>query len=128
MDTSFRTGLEAWPLRTLALRGGYDTEREQFSAGAGFRLNNWQFDYAFVTTDLGMQNVLSATLRFGVPFGVKVNSDQALFSPNGDDREVQFDIKTAVRGDIESWEVVIVDEEQRRRAHALRQRRAARRW
>lgn len=111
MDTSFRTGLEAWPLRSLALRGGYDTEREQFSAGAGFRLNNWQFDYAFVTTDLGMQNVLSATLRFGVPFGVKVNSDRALFSPNGDEREVQFDIKTAVRGDIESWEVVIVDEE-----------------
>ncbi len=110
MDTSFRTGLEAWPLRSLALRGGYDTEREQISAGAGFRLKNWQFDYAFVSTDLGMQNVLSATLRFGVPFGVKVNSDRALFSPNGDDREVQFDIKTAVRGDIESWQVVIVDE------------------
>ncbi len=111
MDTSFRTGLEAWPLRSLALRGGYDTEREQFSAGAGFRLDKWQFDYSFVNTDLGMQNVLSATLRFGVPFGVKVNSDRALFSPNGEDREVQFDIKTAVRGDIESWEVVIADEE-----------------
>jgi hypothetical protein len=110
MDTSFRTGLEAWPIRQLALRGGYDTEREQFSAGAGFRLSSWQFDYAYVNTDLGGQNVLSATVRFGVPFGVKVKSDRALFSPNGDDREVQFDIKTAVRGDIESWRVVIVDE------------------
>ncbi len=110
MDTSFRTGLEAWPISQLALRGGYDTEREQFSAGAGFRLSSWQFDYAYVNTDLGGHNVLSATVRFGVPFGVKVNSDRALFSPNGDDREVQFDIKTAVRGDIESWRVVIVDE------------------
>ena len=112
MDTSFRTGLEAWPISQLALRGGYDTEREQFSAGAGFRLSSWQFDYAYVNTDLGGQNVLSATVRFGVPFGVKVNSDKALFSPNGDDREVQFDIKTAVRGDIESWQVVIVDQDQ----------------
>jgi hypothetical protein len=110
-DTSFRTGLEAWPISQLALRGGYDTEREQFSAGAGFRLSSWQFDYAYVNTDLGGQNVLSATVRFGVPFGVKVSSDRALFSPNGDDREVEFDIKTAVRGDIESWQVVIEDQD-----------------
>lgn len=110
MDTSFRTGLEARPLRALALRGGYDAEREHVSAGAGFRLNNWQFDYAFVETDLGMQNVVSATLRFGVPFGVKMSRDRALFSPSGADREVRFDIATAVRGSIESWRVVIVDD------------------
>ena len=111
MDTSFRTGLEAWPLRSLALRGGYDAEREQLSGGAGFRLNNWQFDYAFVTTDLGMQNVVSVTLRFGVPFGVKTSTDRALFSPSGTEREVRFDIETAVRGDIESWSLVIADDD-----------------
>ena len=109
MDTSVRTGLEAWPVRALALRGGYDSEREQLSAGLGVRVNNWQFDYAFVSTDLGSQNVLSVTLRFGVPFGVKVSRDKALFSPSGSDRQVTFDIKTAVRGDIESWRVEITD-------------------
>ncbi|MCP4293295.1 MAG: PorV/PorQ family protein [bacterium] len=111
MDTSFRSGLEVWPVRFLSLRGGYDAEREHMSAGAGFRLENWQFDYAYVSTDLGAQNVLSATLRFGVPFGVKMNSNRALFSPSGSDRDVRFDIETAVRGQVESWSVEISDED-----------------
>ena len=79
------------------------------SAGAGFRLNNWQFDYAYVSTDLGSHNIVSATLRFGVPFGVKVGRDKALFSPSGSDREVNFNIETAVRGQVDSWRVVISD-------------------
>ncbi len=110
MDTSFRSGLEVWPVRFLSLRGGYDGEREHMSAGAGFRFENWQFDYAYVSTDLGAQNVLSATLRFGVPFGVKMNSNRALFSPSGQERDVRFAIETAVRGQIESWRVEISDE------------------
>ena len=110
MDTSFRAGLEAWPVRYLALRGGYDSEREHMSAGAGFRLENWQFDYTYVSTDLGSQNVVSATLRFGVPFGVKMHRDRALFSPSGADRNVTFNIETAVRGQIESWRVDIADD------------------
>ena len=109
MDTSFRSGLEMEPIRNLVLRGGYDSQREHMSAGAGFRLQNWQFDYAFVDTDLGSQNVVSATLRFGVPFGVKMSTDRALFSPSGSDRNVTFDIATAVRGDIESWRLEIMD-------------------
>ncbi len=109
MDTSFRSGLEMEPIRNLVLRGGYDSEREHMSAGAGFRLQNWQFDYAFVNTDLGSQNVVSATLRFGVPFGVKMKTDRALFSPSGSDRNVTFAIDTAVRGDIESWRLEIMD-------------------
>jgi hypothetical protein len=111
MDTSFRSGLEIEPLRQLVLRGGYDSEREHMSAGAGFRLENWQFDYAFVNTDLGSQNVVSATLRFGVPFGVKMKTDRALFSPSGSDRNVTFDIQTAVRGTIESWQLEIRDQQ-----------------
>jgi hypothetical protein len=110
MDTSFRSGLEIWPVRFLSLRGGYDGEREHMSAGAGFRFENWQFDYAYVSTDLGAQNVLSATLRFGVPFGVKMSSNRALFSPSGQDRDVRFAIETAVRGQVESWQVEISDE------------------
>ncbi len=113
MNTSVRTGIEAWPLRNIAVRGGWDGEREHMSAGAGIRLDNWQFDYAYVSTDLGAQNVLSATLRFGVPFGVKMSRDKALFSPSGKDREVNFAIETAVRGTIESWRVEIVDAEGR---------------
>lgn len=111
MDTSFRSGIELNPLRQLVLRGGYDSEREHMSAGAGFRLENWQFDYAFVNTDLGSQNVLSATLRFGVPFGVKMKTDRALFSPSGSDRSVTFDIQTAVRGTVESWRLEIRDQQ-----------------
>jgi len=113
MDTSFRSGMELSPLPQLVVRGGYDSEREHMSAGAGFLLENWQFDYAFVSTDLGSQNVFSATLRFGVPFGVKMKTDRALFSPSGSDRNVTFDIETAVRGTIESWSLEITDNQGR---------------
>jgi len=109
MDVSLRHGLEVWPLRMLALRGGWDSEREHMSAGAGIRYENWQFDYSYVSTDLGAQNVLSATMRFGVPFGVTIDRDKELFSPSGHDREVTFGIATAVRGKIESWRVEIID-------------------
>jgi hypothetical protein len=111
MDSSFRTGMEITPLKQLSLRAGYDSEREHMSAGAGFRLDNWQFDYAFVSTDLGAQNVVSATFRFGVPFGVKVNPDRALFSPSGRQRDVTFEIETAVRGSVEWWQLEIHDQE-----------------
>ncbi len=113
MDASFRSGMEFTALRNLVLRGGYDAEREHMSAGAGFRLENWQFDYAFVSTDLGAKNVVSATLRFGVPFGVKMSTDRTLFSPSGTDRNVTFDIQTAVRGTIDSWRLEITDEQGR---------------
>ena len=51
--------------------------------------------------------MVSATLRFGVPFGVKIHKDRELFSPSGDDRDVTFEIETAVRGTVESWLVEI---------------------
>jgi hypothetical protein len=109
MDTSYRAGLEVWPARMIAMRGGYDGEKEQWSAGAGLRLENWQFDYAFVNTELGSQNIVSATLRFGVPYGVTLDRDRTLFSPSGEDRSVTFGIRTAVRGEVDRWEVVIND-------------------
>ena len=109
MDTGIHTGLEAWPFRQIALRGGYDGGKEQWSAGAGVRLQNWQFDYAYVNTEIGSQSILSATLRFGVPYGVKVERDRALFSPSGEDRSVTFAIRTAVRGEVDRWQVAIVD-------------------
>lgn len=109
MDTSYRAGLETWPVRNIALRGGYDGEKEQWATGAGLRLDNWQFDYAFVNTEMGSQNIVSATLRFGVPYGVKIDRDRSLFSPSGADHSVTFGICTAVRGDVDRWEVVIRD-------------------
>ncbi len=110
MDTSYRAGLEVWPTRPVAMRAGYDGEKDQWSVGAGMRWENLQFDYAYVNTDLGGQNVVSATLRFGVPYGVKVDRNKALFSPSGADREVTFGIRTAVRGVVESWRVEIRDD------------------
>jgi len=109
MDLSLRTGLEVWPLRSMALRGGFDSEREMWSVGAGLRWENWQFDYAFLDTDLGAQNVISATLRFGVPYGVKMHRDRALFSPSGTDRDVTFEIQTALRTNVDSWRLEIAD-------------------
>ncbi len=109
MDTSVHGGLEAWPLRQVALRGGYDGGKEQWAAGAGLRWQNWQFDYAYVNTEIGGQNIFSATLRFGVPYGVKVERDRALFSPSGEDRSVTFGIRTAVRGEVDRWQVTIAD-------------------
>ncbi|MFO7655120.1 MAG: PorV/PorQ family protein [Candidatus Krumholzibacteriia bacterium] len=112
-DAGLHSGLELWPVRTMALRGGWDSELEQWSAGAGLRWENWQFDYAFVDTDLGAKNVVSATLRFGVPYGVKMQRDRALFSPSGSDRDVTFAIATAVRGDVESWRLEVRDGQDR---------------
>ncbi|MFH1843470.1 MAG: PorV/PorQ family protein [bacterium] len=109
MAAGLRSGLELWPLRALAVRGGYDSIREQLTAGLGVRWENWQFDYAFVDGDLGAMNIMSATLRFGVPYGVKLGQDHALFSPSGADRAVKFAIATAVRGRVESWQLVITD-------------------
>ena len=110
MDTSYRAGLEAWPVRQIALRGGYDGDKEQWAVGAGLRWQNWQFDYSFVNTELGSQSIVSVTLRFGVPYGVKMERDRTLFSPSGADRNVTFDISTAVRGEVDRWEVCITDE------------------
>lgn len=111
MDIDFRSGLEIWPTRTFGLRSGWDTTAEQASMGAGFRWENWQLDYAFVNQELGAINVLSATLRFGVPYGVKVHRDRALFSPSGEEREVRFGIQTAVRGRVEQWRMEIRDDD-----------------
>jgi hypothetical protein len=113
MATSFRSGLEAWPLRAVGLRAGYDSAKEQISFGTGLRWENWQFDYAFIDHDLGSSHVMSATLRFGVPYGVKLHRDRDLFSPSGTDRDVTFDIETALRGGIDSWQLEIRDEQGR---------------
>ncbi len=109
MDLDFQGGLEAWPLRNVVLRGGYDTVREQTSFGAGVRYENWQLDYANVSHDLGTTTVVSATMRFGVTDGVRLGSDRPRFSPTGNDRSVSFDIQTALRGDVEQWILEVRD-------------------
>jgi hypothetical protein len=107
MDLDFQGGIEAWPLRQLVLRGGYDTVRDQTSFGAGVRWQNWQLDYAHVAHDLGSTTVVSATMRFGITDGVEIHSDRLRFSPSGNDRSVSFGINTALRGEVAEWRVEI---------------------
>jgi hypothetical protein len=111
MDLDFRSGAEFWPDRAFGLRAGFDTVREQSSAGASFRYQNWQIDYAYLNHTLGGTNVLSATVRFGVPYGVKLHRNRGLFSPSGSDHDVDFGIATAVQGRIENWRLEIIDHE-----------------
>ena len=111
METSLRAGMEVWPTRTFALRGGFDAVREQSTYGAAFRWENWQLDYGFLAHELGATHVVSATFRFGVPYGVKMSADTPRFSPSGERRAVTFDIDTAVRGSVEAWELEIRDDE-----------------
>lgn len=113
MDVDLRSGVEFWPDRAFGLRAGYDTVREQSTTGAAFRYENWQLDYAYLMHELGSTNVLSATVRFGVPYGVKLHQDRDLFSPSGEDRNVNFGIDTAVQGRIEDWTLEIRDHENR---------------
>ncbi|MBU1676167.1 PorV/PorQ family protein [bacterium] len=110
MDLDFQGGLEAWPLRQLVLRGGYDTVREQTSFGAGIRWQEWQLDYAHVSHDLGSTTVVGATMRFGIADGVAIRGDRVRFSPSGDDHNVSFGIVTALRGEIAEWSVEVRDE------------------
>ncbi|HKK71908.1 MAG TPA: PorV/PorQ family protein [Candidatus Krumholzibacteria bacterium] len=110
MEADLKAGIEAWAVRNFALRGGFDAAREQGSFGAAFRWQSWQFDYGYLTHDLGATHVLSATFRFGVPYGVKMKRDRARFSPSGDKRDVTFDIDTAVRGEVEAWTLEIRNE------------------
>ncbi|RKZ17063.1 hypothetical protein DRQ53_04615 [bacterium] len=111
MDVDLRSGAEFWVDRAFAVRLGFDTVREQLSTGAAFRWENWQVDYAYLMHELGSTNVLSATVRFGVPYGVKLNQDRELFSPSGSDRNVNFGINTAVQGRVEDWRLEIRDSE-----------------
>ncbi len=110
MDMDFQGGIEAWPLQQLVLRGGYDTVRESMSFGAGVRWQNWQLDYAHVSHDLGSTTVVGATMRFGIANGVEIVGDRVRFSPSGNDRNVSFDIATALHGEIAEWSVEIRDE------------------
>jgi len=109
MDVDIRSGMEFWPDRAFGLRAGFDTVREESSGGFGFRWDNWQIDYAYLMHDLGSTNVLSATVRFGVPYGVKLKQDRSLFSPSGSDKDVSFGIDTAVQGRVDNWTLQIKD-------------------
>ena len=111
MDVDIRSGVEFWADRSFALRAGFDTVRNQGSAGAAFRYESWQLDYAYLMHDLGSTNVLSVTVRFGVPYGVRLKQDRTLFSPSGADKDVSFGIDTAVQGRVENWRVEIKDDQ-----------------
>lgn len=110
-QAELRAGMEVWATRAFGLRTGFDAVREQSSFGTAFRWENWQLDYSFLSHELGATHVMSATFRFGVPYGVKLATDTPRFSPSGERRAVNFDIETAVRGTVEAWQLEIRDQD-----------------
>lgn len=57
-----RAGAERWFADKYAVRAG--TNQGDFSAGASLRFNDWQFDYAFQSQELGDVQRLSFVKRF----------------------------------------------------------------
>lgn len=107
--TRLSGGMEVWPQEAFALRGGYNGDLEQFTAGAGVRRGNLQFDYAYNSNDFGLMNIFSVSWRFGVPFGVRVEKSTGTFSPTGGTREVKIAVETAVKGTPRGWRMQIRD-------------------
>jgi len=105
----FSGGIEVQPMRSLALRAGYDSLHEQVGFGGGIRHGKWQVDFAQLSHDLGSTTVVSATMRFGIYDGVEINSDRSRFSPSGAERSVDFKIDAAIRGSVESWAILMTD-------------------
>lgn len=70
-DLRFNVGAEYWMAEIIALRAGYKLKQEAnesdtgITAGAGFKVNNYQFDYAYVPYgDLGNTHRVSFLMRF----------------------------------------------------------------
>jgi len=60
--SDFQFGGEFLFLNTVALRAGL--ERENFTAGTGFKINIFEIDYAFVSYDLGNTHRISGRVLF----------------------------------------------------------------
>lgn len=59
-------GAEYWITQVVALRTGYKfkQQRSSLTAGAGFKISNYQLDYAYVPYDVGNTHHISALVRF----------------------------------------------------------------
>jgi hypothetical protein len=72
-EIMYSFGLEYWYNRQFALRGGYFHEhetkgnRQYFTAGAGFRLKIFTFDFSYLMP-ITQNNPLAHTLRFSLSF------------------------------------------------------------
>ncbi len=104
-------GLEVWSFGNFAMRGGWDTVRNSYAAGGGYRDGAWQLDYAVSESPLGLSHRLSFTWRFGVPLGVSLRGSAAPFSPSGDRDKVELSLRSQFRGKAKGWELVIYDAE-----------------
>jgi hypothetical protein len=107
--TRLSGGMEVWPQESFAMRGGYNGDLEQFTAGVGVRRGGLQFDYAYNDNEFGLMNIFSVSWRFGVPFGVRVERSTGTFSPTGDTRDVTIQVQTAVKGRPRAWRLEIRD-------------------
>lgn len=63
-DTGVLIGAEYAPVPAIALRAGYQTghDTRSFSYGIGLTRRNWRIDYAFVPTDLGLEDAHRITI------------------------------------------------------------------
>lgn len=62
---NFKFGLEFTPIKYLALRFGYNTEPNNYSAGIGIFYNYFKFNYSFISN-----NYLGFTHSFGLDFNL----------------------------------------------------------
>ena len=102
-------GLEIRSYGGFALRSGWDTERNSYAVGGGYRHRIWQLDYAMSDSPLGPSHRVSFTYRFGAPMGISLNSESARFSPSGARNEVELSLRSQFRGRAKGWELVIYD-------------------
>ncbi len=100
-------GVELWTHRSLAMRGGWDTSRNGYAFGGGYRAGAWQLDYAVNDSPVGLSHRVSLLWRFGVPLGISLGSDTARFSPSGDRDQVELQLRSQFRGKAKGWELVI---------------------
>ncbi len=108
----YSLGAEYWLYNTVALRAGYKFGAfNQPSFGAGFKLNSFEFDYAFLNySELGATHRFSALYAWGTP-PVILTVAPAAFSPNRDNfmDSTFYTLTLKAPGKIKSAKVKIYD-------------------
>ena len=93
-------GMEGFVIDNIFLRAGVD--QTEFTAGAGLKWRNVQFDYGGGFQDLGFINRFSFKVFFG-GYEVDVKATPKIFSPVGLKNKVLFKVHTAHRERIVRW-------------------------
>lgn len=107
VSTKFHGGAEYWVQPMFALRAGYDGS--EATGGMSYRFApQYQVDYAFANTDLGVTHRFGLTWRFGGFFASSV-ADPQVFSPTGEHATTKIELNAHTKADADRWELAIVD-------------------